>query len=567
MLHFNKKIFLLLLIQLVSSSLYAQLLLHDDFGSKKNDWYWRSDGNQSIPVIEDGLLHLHLKGAVDSEYCNTEIYNTTEHYLAGTQVRVRLKTTNIHKGSRGWGFWDGDLDISSLVYDYDVAWVMQQGSDRTGSDYNWFLFGSDGDELRNRQIFNLDNEVEETDWNTYKIIWESEKVQFFINEEIKYETNQYLPDQEMRMDIWIDNRVINLTNPLEQWHNNVESSEMFVDFVEVSNSNGPSIKREIKSDIVLWKSPNSFPNGNKETIWKNYNFTTSSSGEALVFLTGNAESYSTVMDDDDLRIVIDNKDFGWDSQNSFNGDVQNGKYKSLILPLTLANGDHNFKLYSDNTPYLRDAIVVFSENKVVTFSKAYNEVAKNDGLWKTIEFSTNISEEVSLIISGVADANEGIRFELDNENFGWNGDNAIDGDELKGLPNTVVLSKNLESGTHRLKIYSKGEPKLLSLAIYGNSSITDLENTEETSNNFTLSANPNPFNISTNIFYRTSVSSHNTVSIFNVLGQKVATLVNEFQQNGEHRLVWNANSETSGIYFCIFESNNQHKVEKLLLLK
>lgn len=562
-----KILLLLVVVSVGSNSISAQLLLQDDFGNKKNDWYWRSDGNQTIPVIEDGLLHLSLKNAVDTQYCNTEIYDTAETYLAGTQVRVRLKTTDMHNGSRGWGFWDGDLDLASLIFDYDVAWIMQQGSEREGSDFSWFLFGSDGQELRNRQVFNLDNQVDETDWHTYKIVWEKDQVQLFIDEEFKHETKQYIPDEEMRMDIWIDNRVINLTNPLEQWNTKVESSEMFVDFVEISNMSGPSISREIGSSIVLWETPNTFPNGEKEILWKDYEFITNSGGEALVFLTGNAESYSNIMDDDDLKIVIDDQDYGWDTENSFNGNVERGKYKSLIIPISLESGSHNLKLFSDNTPYLRDAIVLHGENKSVTFSKSYNEKASKDGLWKTIDFITSVSEEVSLIVSGVADENEAIRFEVDDNNFGWRGQYAIDGNELKGLPNTVILNEKLESGIHTLKIYSKGKPELLSIVIYGNSSITNIDNIEETQSSFSLSASPNPFNISTNIFYKTTNSSHNNLSIFDVLGRKVATLVNEYQQKGEYSLVWNANSETSGIYFCIFESNNQLKVEKLLLLK
>ena len=92
------------------------------------------------PSVKDGLLELKLLNAVDSFYCNTEIYDPTEPYLPGTQVRVRLKCSEIHTGSRGWGFWDGDLDIPSLLFDYDVAWVMQQGSDFNSSDYQLVSF-------------------------------------------------------------------------------------------------------------------------------------------------------------------------------------------------------------------------------------------------------------------------------------------------------------------------------------------------------------------------------------------------------------------------------------------
>ena len=91
--------FILLFLLLIQTN--AQLLLHDDFQYKSDHWFWRGDGNQSIPTVRDGLLHLQLKNAIDTLYCNTEIYNPNEPYGPGTQVRIRLKNSEIHTGSRG----------------------------------------------------------------------------------------------------------------------------------------------------------------------------------------------------------------------------------------------------------------------------------------------------------------------------------------------------------------------------------------------------------------------------------------------------------------------------------
>jgi Secretion system C-terminal sorting domain len=557
-----------ILVQIGSSRIEAQLIRQDDFQYKNNYWYWRSDGNQSQPVVAKGLLHLKLQNAISTEYCNNEIYDPTEPYQPGTQIRVRLKNSNIHNGSRGWGFWDGDLDTISIVFDFDVAWVMQQGSSIENPVYNWFLFGTDGDYLTNRQTFDLQKVVDETQWHTYKIIWGLNSVSIYIDDKFIYETFAHLPDEAMRMDIWIDNRVINLSSPLELWNNNVENSEMLVDFIEISGINGPNVKREKKSNVALWQTPNTFPDGDKESLWKSYNFQTSSDGEALIFLTGSAESYGHFMDDDDLRIVIDNQDFGWDTNNSFDGNSLNGKGKSVVFPIELSKGEHNIDIYSDITPFLRDVIVIFSENGKMLYTRNYNETANgNDGLWKTIEFITDISSEVTIVISGVANEKNAIRFALDNINFGWKGEDAIDGDDLRGLPNTVVINEMLDPGSHTLKIYNKGNPQLYSVAVYGNSSITDVIEETIPSESIYLGANPNPFNISTSIYYKTQTSSHNNISIVNVLGQKVETLVDDYQQKGEYNLVWNATNETSGIYFCILESDNYFRVEKLLLLK
>ncbi len=243
------------IIILSSIQISSQVLLQDDFGTRNDYWYWRSDGNQEQPVVIDGMLQLKLVNAVDSFYCNTEIYDPTEPYSPGTQVRVRLKCSEIHTGSRGWGFWDGDLD-SSIILDFDVAWVMQQGSNLIGDQYNWFFFGVDGNILSNRKIFNLQNIVDETEWHTYKIVWSEENVSFYVDDQFLFQSFEDLPDEKMRMDIWIDNRVIPINNPTNFTNNISDYSEMLVDFVEITGLDGPGIERELSGDIIVWDSPN-----------------------------------------------------------------------------------------------------------------------------------------------------------------------------------------------------------------------------------------------------------------------------------------------------------------------
>ncbi|MCW8850826.1 MAG: hypothetical protein OQJ81_12665, partial [Melioribacteraceae bacterium] len=116
--------FIFLIVYLISNSiLVGQLIRNDDFKFKNEYWRWRADGNQNIPTVNNGILHLELVNALDTGYCNTEIYDKTEPYAVGTQVKFRLKCSSLHVGSRGWGLWDGNL--SEVLLDYDVAWVMQ----------------------------------------------------------------------------------------------------------------------------------------------------------------------------------------------------------------------------------------------------------------------------------------------------------------------------------------------------------------------------------------------------------------------------------------------------------
>jgi len=75
--------------------------------------------------------------------------------------------------------------------------------------------------------------------------------------------------------------------------------------------------------------------------------------------------------------------------------------------------------------------------------------------------------------------------------------------------------------------------------------------------NFELAQNfPNPFNPATNIRYSLPQASQVRLSVFNLLGQKVAILVNEFKQAGSHQVTFDAGNLNSGIYFYKIEADN-----------
>jgi hypothetical protein len=89
-----------------------------------------------------------------------------------------------------------------------------------------------------------------------------------------------------------------------------------------------------------------------------------------------------------------------------------------------------------------------------------------------------------------------------------------------------------------------------------------------------LSNYPNPFNPSTNIsFTLNNETTKNTeLSIYNIKGQKVKTLLNEHLIKGTHSVVWNgmdSNNKhvSSGIYFYKISSGNESVMKKMLLLK
>ncbi len=85
---------------------------------------------------------------------------------------------------------------------------------------------------------------------------------------------------------------------------------------------------------------------------------------------------------------------------------------------------------------------------------------------------------------------------------------------------------------------------------------------------YVLSQNyPNPFNPTTEMSFSIPVSGNTTLAIYNVLGQKVATLVSQELSAGSYKYQFDASNLTSGIYFYKLQSNDYSQVKKMMLLK
>lgn len=108
--------------------------------------------------------------------------------------------------------------------------------------------------------------------------------------------------------------------------------------------------------------------------------------------------------------------------------------------------------------------------------------------------------------------------------------------------------------------------------------VTDVQEQElDAPEQFKLEQNyPNPFNPITTINYQLPGNGKlysTTIQIFDVLGRKVADLVNEEKSSGKYSIKWDASSFATGVYFCRLEarnlSNNRvfNAVKKILLLK
>lgn len=107
--------------------------------------------------------------------------------------------------------------------------------------------------------------------------------------------------------------------------------------------------------------------------------------------------------------------------------------------------------------------------------------------------------------------------------------------------------------------------------VFGNL-IADIDQQQIISHIFSLDQNyPNPFNPSTKISWQSPVSGWQTLKVYDVLGNEVAILVDEYRSAGSYEIEFNPESSikhpASGIYFYQLQAGDYLETKKMILLK
>lgn len=142
-----------------------------------------------------------------------------------------------------------------------------------------------------------------------------------------------------------------------------------------------------------------------------------------------------------------------------------------------------------------------------------------------------------------------------------------------------------ESGAYTIRAYKAGfdttmftvdlaEGETILENIFLVAIITNVaESTPGLPETFTLAQNfPNPFNAGTTIRYTLPAQSEVSLTIYNVIGNRVTMLVDEMQSAGEYRIEWDATNATgsavpSGVYFYRLETGGLVQTNKMILLQ
>jgi hypothetical protein len=78
---------------------------------------------------------------------------------------------------------------------------------------------------------------------------------------------------------------------------------------------------------------------------------------------------------------------------------------------------------------------------------------------------------------------------------------------------------------------------------------------------------PNPFNERVTISYQLSRREKVSITIYNLLGEKVALLVDDEKNIGIYTIDWSGLSAATGAYYCVMKTKEDLDIRKMVLLK
>ena len=218
-------------------------------------------------------------------------------------------------------------------------------------------------------------------------------------------------------------------------------------------------------------------------------------------------------------------------------------------------GDPNYPLDPDGT--ITDMGAFYFDQSVPVELSSFEALVDKDNvnlIWKTATEKNNSGFKIQRTIVSPL---------LGGEPKGWVDIGFVEGHGTTTEEhNYSFVDKNLESGKYSYK--------LVQIDFDGTQTESEIVNVEISSQpiEYSLSQNyPNPFNPSTIIEYSIPESGNVKLFVFNSLGEKVATLVDEFKNSGKHEINFKGIDIPSGVYYYKLISGSFAETKKMILLK
>jgi len=250
-------------------------------------------------------------------------------------------------------------------------------------------------------------------------------------------------------------------------------------------------------------------------------------------------------------IAVGNKANGFHSNHHLNG---NEWYNN-----TAYQNDINFNMVNRESPQVDniwfngyDHILINNLSyKPVNLHTAYIDNTKNTLSHNSFDSALNISDNdfISLDVSQLT-APRKPDGSLPDINF------------MRPSKNSSLIDAGLDIGFN----FTGKAPEIGALESQNLTSINYIKN--NIPDEIELHQNyPNPFNTFTNFVFKIPYSTHVKIIIYNSLGQKITTLVDEIKDKGIHRIRFDGKNLPSGIYFCKLDANGITMIKQFVLLK
>jgi beta-glucanase (GH16 family) len=214
------------------------LYWRDNFESQHLRWDWeykRGTGYKRLVELHDGSPGVEIGITEQSnaaEYSDGSLRESNENYDFGVmEARLRLTDdnglTDEGKGTRGWGFWDGTLDVLNTAW----FWSASPESDPALSGFRVMVMRN-GEFLLNQEI-----SVDMREWHTYRVELTPEGTKFYVDG-VEIASISGRPENEQRIELWVDNMAVQVSNGgySTEYLNLTQEQSMYIDWVEFRSS-------------------------------------------------------------------------------------------------------------------------------------------------------------------------------------------------------------------------------------------------------------------------------------------------------------------------------------------
>lgn len=243
----------------------------------------------------------------------------------------------------------------------------------------------------------------------------------------------------------------------------------------------------------------------------------------------------------------------YDEVKNHNGSV--GVLNETLLDVEIIQEDGTSLIYTSSKPKVNISQIEFKEEFIrLTFSAEHPYDTENKMFTKTakLDYYFNIGDSVS-------------------NNFTLSLDTLFHGDNYFIIPlpefqnsSNITLNFTITVTDDNFQPVNGYFPEEGYISVI----LTGMDGNDITNIDYSLEYNyPNPFNPTTTISYSIKEAGRVLLEVYDILGAKVTTLVNEEKSTGKYEVKFNASGYSSGMYFYKITSGEFTDVKKMILMK